>query len=410
LTTSGVELSPVIHVRRERRGGVTQMTARTVNFFIPNGSIGLEAIFSRVFVGNIDYIRRCGIDPVMVFANAPANGVLKTLIKRKLDGLSIRWVDHSDSFVASKLFARNLKTKGYKYYDAVGYPHYFDKNKRYVERLAFLSAASYADGLYLALDFDVLKAPDPLQFIEDESSACQRQLEKFGVKGDFVCIHPRDDKFHGTFEPQRNIPLERFDKACEYLASQGIMTLKMGINQEEPAAGALPSLINYAKDFRSELLDIWLIANARFYLGSNSGLFYVAYWFDTPVAIVNYPGVTESTPLRAQDIYLPQKIWSKELKRILTFREIADGDIGLTGWGPRRYEAAGLEPITSTSKEVEELAIEMHERVGGSYRPTAEDLDLQFRFRRLFKPSHAPFFAPCSVGRDFLRNNLALLN
>lgn len=383
---------------------------RTVNFHLPSGSIGLEAIFSRMFVGHLDYMRQVGIRPVLVFTAKAANGFLNTLIKRKLDELSVPWIDYSSQLLASKLFIQKLKAKGYRFYDVAGWPRYFDKNKRYLERLGVVSKSTYADAIFDTFDYEVFESGHELSFTAEEDKAARDILGGRGIERDFVCIHPRDDLFHGTVEPQRNIPLDSFIPACSYMASQELAILKMGIGQDDARVAAIPGLTNYPSEFRSEMMDVWLIANAKFYLGSNSGLFYVAYWFDTPVAIVNYTCFTESTPQRAQDVYLPQKIWSKELKRMLRFSEISAGDIGLTAWSHLRYKQANLEPVTSSAEEVAQLAVEMNERVDGTFVLTPDDIELQNRFRRLFKPSHAPYYATCQVGRDFLRNNTELLN
>jgi putative glycosyltransferase (TIGR04372 family) len=356
-------------------------------------------------------MKSLGIEPVLVFTSEPANSTLRRLICRRLDELSVPWVDLSCNFLRVKVFNQRLKISGYRYYKVVGWPRYFDKNKRYLERLAVLSDSNYAEAIFDTFDYKAFETEETLRFTSAEEFEARSAMSTHSVKQPFVCIHSRDDRFHGTVEPQRNIPIENFSRACDYLTVAGITPIKIGVDSRPVESGFANKcgLVDYSSTFRSDMLDVWLIANAKFYLGSNSGLFYVANWFETPVGIVNYAGINESTPLREKDVYLPQKIWSRELRRLLRFSEIAQSDIALRPWSKKCYERANLEPLTSTDEEVAELAVEMNERVDGKYSPTSEDLDLQVRFRRLFKPSQAPFYAPCSVGREFLRKNLDLL-
>jgi hypothetical protein len=252
----------------------------------------MEAIFSRIFVGHLEKIRALGIDPIVVFTQKPANHTLSILIKRKLEQLSVTCLDYSMNRLKAKWFLQKLKFQGYRYYEIAGWFRFFDKNVRYLERLSFSQKYSIADAIFDTMDYQVFEHPTHLEFSQDEDSVARSQLKSIGVRDEFICIHPRDDKFHGTTEPQRNIPFSNFVPACRLLAKSNLDILKMGIRQDSVNSEGIPGLINYAESYRSDFLDIWTIANAKFYLGSNSGLFYVATWFDTPVAIVNYAGIT----------------------------------------------------------------------------------------------------------------------
>lgn len=384
---------------------------RKIYFNAFAGSIGVEALFIRIFVAYLPLLRSANIDPVIVFSRPAVSQPLNDLIKRKLSLLGVAWIDISQSRVKSKLFLQKFKLKAVRYLDACGPFRFAGKNRRYVEYLSVFSNARYAELSFDTFDCEAFTNSYSLEFSQQEHEVGCAALENWGVRGQFATIHPRDDLFHGTPEGIRNIPMSNFRSACEILTSEGVTPIRMGIRQapldpDRPILG----LVNYSETSHSPFFDIWLIANAKFHVGSNSGFFYLAYWFDTPVAIVNYACFLESTPFRACDLYLPQKIWSVENKRLLTFREIADNDIGLFRWTHSRFRECGLEPITSTDEEVRDLALEMNQRIEGSFDETTEDIDLQSRFKRLFKPAHAPYYTPAKVGRAFLQSNRCLLD
>jgi putative glycosyltransferase (TIGR04372 family) len=383
---------------------------RKISFNAFAGSIGIEAIFPRILVAYLPLLRSANIDPVIVFSRPAVSKPLNDLIKRKLDALGVDWIDISGSRLKSKLFLQKFKLKGVRFLDACG-PFRFDgKNRRYIEYLSYFSNATCAELNFDTFDCDAFATPCNLEFSGQEAELGAAAVADMGVSGEFATIHSRDDLYHGTTEQQRNIPLSSFRSACKGLVDSGVTPIRMGIGQPslEPCT-PISGLVNYSEEKQSQFLDSWLIANAKFHLGSNSGLFYVAYWFDTPVAIVNYACFLESTPFRACDLYLPQKIWSVEKKRLLTFREIADNDIGLFRWSQQRFHECGLEPIMSSDEEVSDLAIEMNQRIDGTFEETTEDINLQARFRSLFKPAHAPYYSPAKVGQSFLWGNLDLL-
>lgn len=382
---------------------------RTIYFNAFAGSIGIEAIFIRIFVAYLPLLRSAKIDPIIVFSRPPVNRPMNDLIKRKLSSLGVAWIDISQNRVKSKVFLQMLKVKAVRYFDTCG-PFRFDgKNRRYLEYLSAFSNARYAELNFDTFDCEAFENSCVLEFSPDEHEVGRTALTTWGCREQFATIHARDDLFHGTPEGARNIPLSNFRSACAILTSSGVTPIRMGVRQM-PLKNPIDGLLNYSEISHSPFLDIWLIANAKFHVGSNSGFFYVAYWFDTPVAIVNYACFLESTPFRACDLYLPQKIWSIENKRLLTFREIADNDIGLFRWTHRRFLECGLEPVISTDEEVRDLTLEMNQRLDDSFDETSEDIYLQSRFKRIFKPSHAPYHTPARVGRDFLRSNTHLLD
>ena len=99
----------------------------------------------------------------------------------------------------------------------------------------------------------------------------------------------------------------------------------------------------------------------------------------------------------------------------MTFREIFDSGTGQY-LSSELFAAMGIELIENTPEEITALAIEMDERLNGTWQTTEEDEELQHSFWEIFptdavndqgRPMHGTIRA--RIGAHFLRNNRDLL-
>lgn len=386
---------------------------RQVKFRMFTGAIGLEAYYSKVFLFYVPYLRANGIEPVAIITVKPSNQTLMKLIKRKLKELKVALIDVSNNKILSVYYNRfklnkriNLQCFNTRLACQI------NNSKRYLDYIVNRDH-KYADAPGSMFDFDVMNAPEViLNFSSEENKFGRKYLDKMQVQKDFVCVHARDSAYYTNItrlDSIRNTPFENFLQACDYLGRNGIYTLRMGSKQLEFNKELFNrNIIDYAGKHTNDFMDIWTIAHCKFFLGNNSGLFYVSYMFNTPCVIVNYPSFLESVPFSIKDIYIPQRLWDKNRKRFLTFKEIADSDIGLDYWPQARYEKEGIECLQTTPEVIHEAAKEMNEVLDGKYEYTEEDNYLQQKFKSLFKVYHAPYHSPARVGREFLQQNKEL--
>ena len=92
----------------------------------------------------------------------------------------------------------------------------------------------------------------------------------------------------------------------------------------------------------------------------------------------------------------------------MTFREILDSGTGRFLRG-HQYEEHGIEVVENTPEEITSVAVEMDERLKGTWKTSEEDEWLQQRFWSLFKPSDLNGVFHLRIGADFLRQNRNLL-
>ncbi len=257
-----------------------------------------------------------------------------------------------------------------------------------------------------------------LYFTESEEKKGKKLLKAMNISAEdwFICFHARSSKYlaehlmsiDGNYFNFRNWDINNALKAAKYIASKGGFALRMGAIVEKK----LPDLknkrvIDYASGHRTEFGDIYLPSKCKFFLGCSCGISNIAQIFNVPVVWCNLIPIT-LPPYSKRDLFIPKKLWSAEKKRFLTFREILESGVGDFG-RQEQYERMGLKPIENTPEEILDLAIEMNERLDGTWKPGKEDEKLQKKFRSLFKKDSRCYGFPSRIGAMFLRENKFLL-
>jgi putative glycosyltransferase (TIGR04372 family) len=250
--------------------------------------------------------------------------------------------------------------------------------------------------------------PQQLSFTPEEESKGEELLRLIGVEpgSRFVCFHARDARGDNVHEFQ-NSSIYNYLPAAEYLASQGLYALRLGLNVAEKIKVANDRIINYAEEFGSDFGNVYLVAKCKFLLICTSGPYGVGLTFGVPIAEVNTAPMN-NVPIRKNDLFIPKKLWSIKEKRFLAFPAIVDNGIDSL-MKNFQYTQAGIEVIENTSDEVLALAKEMNARLDGTWVTTEEDEYLQQRYRDLFPPGHFCYGFPSRIGAEFLRQNRALL-
>jgi putative glycosyltransferase (TIGR04372 family) len=253
-----------------------------------------------------------------------------------------------------------------------------------------------------------------LYFAKEEEILGKQHLKKMGIGENdwFVCFHSRDPSYLGEgseYHDYRDSDINNYLPAAEYIAEQGGYAIRMGSVVDKPLPKERhPRIIDYAIDYRSDVMDIYLSAHCKFFLGNTAGLFLVSTIFDVPAACANFLPL-EYTPLRSGDLFIPKKMWSRDKKKLLTYKEILDSGAGLY-LESKQYENAGIEVIENSSDEILELAREMNMLLDKNYESMEEDEELQRRYISLFRPNHHCYGTQARIGIYFLRKNIELLD
>lgn len=261
-----------------------------------------------------------------------------------------------------------------------------------------------------------------LYFTHEEEKIGSYALQKLGIlkNVEFVCFYARDLAYLNSvfcdknwdYHDYRDSDISNYVIAAEEMARRGYYSIRMGAVAKDALGVANPKIIDYAKNYRSDFLDIFLSAKCKFFLCSTGGINAVPRIFRRPIAYVNFIplGIKHLLTCAPGGLFIPKKLWSKERHCFLTLSEILE--LGVDNFfTTSQYEKIGVEIMENTPEEICALAKEMDDRLSKKWLTTAEDEELQHNFWMLFKdPENPNKNFNLRVGTEFLRKNRYLMN
>lgn len=272
------------------------------------------------------------------------------------------------------------------------------------------------DGYFCDMKFPVIS------YIPEEKAEIEAKLSQMDISGDFVCIFARDNVYlqhqYGqsySCNDIRNMDITSFKSATEYLAEQGIKAVRMGKKAGRPVN--LPNCIDYASKYHSDLMDLYLCGNCKFYAGSLSGIVELSRLQSVPVVLIGLVqmGICNSLSYRSDDIYVPKKVYDRKSKKILKFTEMWDAEMEAKDRGAGYYEEQGLEFMEVSEHEIRAAIAEMNDKIDGTYIEDDYEKELQKRYHALLdkwikKNNYRYFyFQHINISGRFVRENVFLL-
>lgn len=256
---------------------------------------------------------------------------------------------------------------------------------------------------------------------EEREAACK--LKEMGISGEFVCIFARDSAYiqsqtgnsaYSCYD-RRDMDIGTFEKAQEYLASKGIKSVRMGKVVGQPVE--LPNCIDYASEYHSDLMDIYLHGKCKFCAGNASGIICLAQLQSVPTLMLGVVqiGGCNALAYRSDDIYVPKKVYSKKINRILNFVEMWDAEMAANANILHYYQDQELEFIECSQEEIREAIIEMNEKIDGTYMENEQEKELQKRYHVLLNNwiekhgYYSSYFLHCNISGSFIKKNEFLL-
>ncbi len=281
-------------------------------------------------------------------------------------------------------------------------------------------------GYNTSLDRDVHnlldRSPSHLAFTAEEEAQGEAGLRAMGIPpgSPFVCLLVRDSAYLDAHLPHvwsyhsyRDSDVQRYVFAAEELASRGYFVIRMGAKVSGAIRTAHPKVIDYAVNgMRSDFMDIYLGAKCAFCISTGSGFDEVPEMCRRPIVYVNFVPLGYIHTYRGECISVPKHYFMKKENRRLTFREIFACGIGFSTHASD-YELKGVQLIENTADEICDAAIEMAERLDGTWQAREDEEELQRRFWDIFRadakdaylggPLHGEIRS--RFGAAFLRNN-----
>jgi putative glycosyltransferase (TIGR04372 family) len=251
---------------------------------------------------------------------------------------------------------------------------------------------------------------------DEHQAAGQRALRNLGIPPGswWVTLHVREYATKtDASEYYRNADIRGHFKAMEYIVRQGGWVIRVG----DPSMTPLPKLDGVVDwvhtDAYADWMDLFLNANCRFQLGSDSGANLLPILFGRPLVAVNWElTLGQLLPDSSSMLFIQKMLRDARDGRLLPFSEVYEKRLGhgfITG-GDKGYKRLDLELVDNTPDEILEITKEMFERLNGTARYTAEDECLQEEYLFLYmRERPQPYRALSRVGREFLRRHKHLL-
>ena len=257
-----------------------------------------------------------------------------------------------------------------------------------------------------------------LWFTKEEERLGRDMLEQQGISlsKKFICLAARDSAYlkathfenDWSYHDYRDADINEYIPAAEELAKKGFIVFRMGAIVAKPLSIHHARIIDYATTFRNDFLDIFLLSKCHFFFGAHSGMNSVPMIFRRPKAVTDVIPLHSVHTWMAEDLFIPKKLWLKKERRFLALREMVESGDWRLGRA-EQYEHHGLEVINNTSEEISALAVEMYERLNGTWETTDEDKFLQQSFWKIFNKNQTHGNPVARIGAQFLRQNPWLL-
>ena len=241
---------------------------------------------------------------------------------------------------------------------------------------------------------------------DNELKFGEELLKKLGIpKGaQYVCLGVKEAAYYASITPDRgygqdlrheasdskNVNIENYMAAATYLARQGIYVVRVGSVVSEPLPKERhPMIIDYATTHRSELGDITLGANCKYFICGCTGSCFFAAIMNRPIAYADHYFERDNTSATIRLDQLPNSIlitrmYLKQNKNSLSFREVISANKALLT--DQALEDLELTPIPNSPEEILDLVSEMNIHLDNSFVASNENEELQDGFYSCFDP------------------------
>lgn len=266
----------------------------------------------------------------------------------------------------------------------------------------------------------------------EEEEDCIRTLEFNGIDTSkkWVCILGRDNTYlnrrdpdlHWDYNSYRNSNIGTYKMAAEYLATEGIITFRMGLDHEKTFSSEISSLVfDYANaPWRSEKLDIYLASKCMFFVSSATGIDSVPIATRKPLVLVNLAQPLHVLRSKQRHIFITKYFYFEGKNKYLNasnFYKLGI-EIGFTIDNPihlrsQDFAKLGITVIDNSEIEIKDAVAEMYELLTKTDVNKSELDSDQLQFWRSFPRDHRlDNFGPprARIGKNFLKQNPWLLD
>ena len=249
------------------------------------------------------------------------------------------------------------------------------------------------------LNSGVRELYQPVIDFSDDELEIGRQLirDKLGIKEKYVCLFTRDPKYLMEILPNidcsyhnyRDTSFDVMNKAIDYFENCNIQTIRMGQITEQKEIHS--NCIDFVKQGYDEYLDLLIFRYSKFSICSGSGILEIPNIFGRPVLFLlyYYPQLGQFNDFYVkEDLCIFNRIRNLDEKRELSLLEIFEVSYQLVYSGNCRgeyFEQHGLELIPFSQDDILDAAVEMNEKLDGTWQDKNEYRELNNKFNLKLK-------------------------
>lgn len=177
---------------------------------------------------------------------------------------------------------------------------------------------NYFDMKTKSNDYEIfLRTKRLLYFTENDVKLGNQNLQKLQIHKPYVLIFSRDSAYLKNKYPDRNwsyhdyrdADIDSFELVVQYLIQKGYHVVRIGSIVEKPFQLKHNQFTDYSfSEFKSDFMDIFLISQSEFIIGSNSGATDVACAFGIPLLGTNIVPIDNPSYYTSQDMFIPKKL------------------------------------------------------------------------------------------------------
>jgi putative glycosyltransferase (TIGR04372 family) len=323
----------------------------------------------------------------------------------------------------AKMLERNLPIYPFfGYYVGKVLSVFFPKSINYIESTSIIHQSASTHFFSKKENTD----NTPINFSASENSLGYEWLNSQGwKKGEpFICLISRDQAYDNLYRDNnvtrtshRNVPINEFKPAVEWLISQGVWVFRMGLVAKEKLEITSPKFVDYAFcRSKSALLDIWLFANCDGIISTATGPDVLGILYKKPILHIGLSPLIGLWDF-AQTLTIPKNLLYSSDKRLLNLNQTLD-----FSWDPaylprfyknavdKNYQDWGIQVVDPTALEILSGVKEFWQRMNGTWVDLPGDSELQTAFWNTYK-SH-PYYQinhnwkhpQALMGRDWLHS------
>ena len=253
---------------------------------------------------------------------------------------------------------------------------------------------------------------------EEQQYARTFMRERMGIPPEawWVCLYARDPGYYGEDSKSgkffRNAAVSSYKAAIAHILERGGHVVRVGSGTSIPLDIQHARIFDYAFKCRDQLMDMFLIAQCRFLLGSPSGLTHLAFTFKTRALNVHtinfYPSWGQ--------LYVPKKPRCVRSGKPLRLPEFLQRTYHNPEFWPMwedgvmQRERLGIEYDENSEGELGDAVEEFFLRLDGKYVESEREFKLRSAFESLTKELPGPYQIRTPISTRFLDKNSYLLD